>query len=175
MKAECDYLNRVVFPEVRSRCWKRGVEFVGIDLRWGLTQEDTKKRGALTACLQEIGHCRPFFLSLLGDRYGWVPPVERISREVFDKARLSEADAALLDQWYQLDETSEPPVYRLRRDRSLSLDDEKQLTDYWESAGLDHAGESITEQEISHGAFPESQVNAHSFFYFRTPGIADNP
>jgi hypothetical protein len=108
MQAERDYLNRVVFPELRSRCWKRGVEFVGIDLRWGLTQEDTKKRGALTACLQEIERCRPFFVSLLGDRYGWVPPMERISRDVFDNARLSGADVELIDEWYELDETSDP-------------------------------------------------------------------
>ncbi|HEV8486398.1 MAG TPA: DUF4062 domain-containing protein [Blastocatellia bacterium] len=179
MQAERDYLNRVVFPELRSRCWKHGAEFVGIDLRWGLTQEDTKKRGALTACLQEIERCRPFFLSVLGDRYGWVPPMERISREDFDNARgdrnSSSTDAALLDEWYKLDETSDPPVYRLRRDRSPSLKDEKKLTNYWESAGLEHAGESITEQEILHGAFSESEVSSHSFFYFRNPGIVDNP
>jgi WD40 repeat protein len=178
MQAERDYINRAVFPELRSRCWKRGIEFVGIDLRWGLTQEDTKTRGALTLCLREIERCRPFFLSLLGDRYGWVPPMERIAREVFDTARrdreLNRADAVLLNRWYRLDKTSAPPVYRLRREGSLPLKDEKKLTNCWESAGLDHAGESITEQEISHGAFSESQNNSQSFFYFRNLDIGDD-
>jgi hypothetical protein len=35
MHAERDYLNGVVFPELRSRCAKRGADFVGVDLRWG--------------------------------------------------------------------------------------------------------------------------------------------
>jgi hypothetical protein len=38
----------------------------------GLREEDTQQRGALDARLTEIDRCRPFFVSLLGDRYGWV-------------------------------------------------------------------------------------------------------
>lgn len=34
---ERDYLNRFVFPELRSRCQKQGIEFVGIDLQWWVT------------------------------------------------------------------------------------------------------------------------------------------
>lgn len=39
MHAERDYLSRVVFPELRSRCLKRGAEFIGFDLRWGVTAQ----------------------------------------------------------------------------------------------------------------------------------------
>jgi len=49
MHAERDYLNRFVFPELRSRCAKRGADFVGVDLRWGLREADTQQRGALDA------------------------------------------------------------------------------------------------------------------------------
>jgi hypothetical protein len=28
-------------------------------------------------CLSEVKRCRPFFIVLIGDRYGWVPPRER--------------------------------------------------------------------------------------------------
>ena len=174
MHAERDYLNRVVFPELRSRCWKRGVEFAGIDLRWGLTEEDTIQRGALAACFQEIDRCRPFFISLIGDRYGWIPPIETIDRDLFKKARKNPALVKLLDTAYQFDETSDPAVYRLRRYLKLSSKEEKQLIDCWRSLAVPHAEESITEQEICHGTFCESEVNSKAFFYLRKPGIADH-
>ena len=178
MHAERDHLNRVVFPELRSRCWKRGVEFVGIDLRWGLTEEDTAQRSALAACFQEIDRCRPFFISLIGDRYGWTPPIETIARDVFEKARQNCDDTTLvklLDKAYGFDETSETSVYRLHRHIDLSLEEEKQLTDCWRSLAVPHAGESITEQEVCHGAFSEPEnTNSKAFFYLRKPGVADD-
>src|ERR1019366_10758522 len=66
MHAERDYLSRQVFPELRSRCQKRGAEFIGFDLRWGVTEEEAQREGALKICLDEIESCRPFFVCLLG-------------------------------------------------------------------------------------------------------------
>ena len=76
MHAERDRLNRFVFPELRSRCARRGIEFIGVDLRWGVTSEAARMRGTTRICLDEIDRCRPFFLGLLGQRRGWVPPLE---------------------------------------------------------------------------------------------------
>jgi len=177
MHAERDYLNRIVFPELRSRCVKRGAEFLGIDLRWGLTEEEARRRGPLAICLDEIDRCRPFFLSLLGDRYGWVPPPEQVPLAFYQSARrdqkLRPGEAALLDEWYQLDETTNPPLYRLRRSRDLPADVTERLADFWEAAGLEQAGESITAREILHGAFHPPKT--HSFFYFRKPGLTLHP
>ena len=44
-----------------------------IDLRWGVTEEEAKNGTALEYCLKQVDECRPFFLGLLGNRYGWVP------------------------------------------------------------------------------------------------------
>ncbi len=54
---------------------------VPVDLRWGLTSEDTSDTGlgALEHCLLEIDHSRPFFVFLAGERYGWIPPSYRVS------------------------------------------------------------------------------------------------
>ncbi len=54
---------------------------VPVDLRWGLTSEDTSDTGlgALEHCLIEIDHSRPFFVFLAGERYGWIPPSYRVS------------------------------------------------------------------------------------------------
>jgi telomerase protein component 1 len=74
MHAERDYLVRFVFPELRERCAKRRLHLVDVDLRWGVTEEEAEQGKVLEVCLDEIERCRPFFVGLLGERYGWVPP-----------------------------------------------------------------------------------------------------
>ncbi|OGD17713.1 MAG: hypothetical protein A2Y69_05625 [Candidatus Aminicenantes bacterium RBG_13_59_9] len=81
MHAERDYLVRFVFPELRSRCAKRRLHLIDVDLRWGVTEEDTEKGRILEVCLDEIDRCRPFFVGLLGERFGWVPPDYRVPGE----------------------------------------------------------------------------------------------
>src|ERR1019366_3275573 len=95
MHAERDVLNRLVFSELRSRCQKRGAGFIGVDLRWGVTEDEAQAEGALAICLREIERCRPFFVCLLGDRYGWVPPPGEVSSTVFEAARAAGAVPAL--------------------------------------------------------------------------------
>jgi hypothetical protein len=88
MHAERDHLVRVVFPELRERCAKRHLHLVDVDLRWGVTEEDAQRGKALEICLREIEDCRPFFLGLLGERYGWIPPCYDIPDEPqFDSLR----------------------------------------------------------------------------------------
>ena len=73
MHAERDYLISHVFPVIRRACRERQVEFTEIDLRWGVTKEEAEQGKVVRICLEEINRCRPYFLSLLGDRYGWAP------------------------------------------------------------------------------------------------------
>jgi tetratricopeptide (TPR) repeat protein len=70
MQGERDELVRKTFPALRAEFRTRGVEFVEIDLRWGVTQEDLESTGALPICLAEVDRCRPYFIGLLGERYG---------------------------------------------------------------------------------------------------------
>jgi len=49
------------------------VEFVDVDLRWGVTDEQKAEGKVLPICLAEIERCRPYFIGLVGERYGWVP------------------------------------------------------------------------------------------------------
>ena len=71
MHGERDYLTRYVFPELQERSKKLRVHVTPIDLRWGVTEEETQK--ALELCLTEIEYSRPFFIGMIGERYGWVP------------------------------------------------------------------------------------------------------
>ncbi len=84
MKEEREHLVKHVFPQLRSMCEKRGVTWGAIDLRWGITDEEQAEGKVLPICLREIGECKPFFIGMLGDRYGSVPdeiPEELVNRE----------------------------------------------------------------------------------------------
>ena len=55
-----------------------------MDLRWGVTSGEAAEGKVLPVCLAEIQRCRPYFIGLLGERYGWVPleiPPELVERE----------------------------------------------------------------------------------------------
>ncbi|MGO8954164.1 MAG: DUF4062 domain-containing protein [Rhodomicrobium sp.] len=70
MQAERDHLVRVVFPELRERLYHHRIYLEEIDLRWGITKEQSENEQTLELCLNTIDECRPFFLGILGDRYG---------------------------------------------------------------------------------------------------------
>lgn len=73
MGAERDELVKWTFPALRRLCESRGVTWGEVDLRWGVTDEQKAEGQVLPICLAEIRGCRPYFLGLMGERYGWVP------------------------------------------------------------------------------------------------------
>ncbi len=89
---ERDELVKKVFPELRRRCRARFVELLEVDLRWGITEEQSRQGATLKVCLQEIDRCRPcspvFFIGLLGERYGWVPAQDYYPSEVLEEPEL---------------------------------------------------------------------------------------
>ena len=82
MHAERDLLVKQVFPRLAEWCERRKLRLVDVDLRWGVTEVDaTNNRGVVETCLRKIDECRPFFVALLGQRYGWVPRREDVPDE----------------------------------------------------------------------------------------------
>jgi hypothetical protein len=78
-------LVQQVFPTLRARLRSRFVELVDIDLRWGITAEEAEQGRVLSICLDEIDQCRPYFIGLLGERYGWVPPRDLYPAQLADR------------------------------------------------------------------------------------------
>jgi tetratricopeptide (TPR) repeat protein len=74
MAAERDRLVRRVFPKLRQRCARSDISICEIDLRWGITADESRDGQVLRLCFAEIDRCLPFQICLLGDRYGWVDP-----------------------------------------------------------------------------------------------------
>jgi tetratricopeptide (TPR) repeat protein len=88
MQAERDYLRTHVFPELEERLRDRRHYLAWVDLRLGVStgaaaDESTREAQVLKLCLAEVQRCRPFLIVLLGDRYGWVPPADRVEAAGF--------------------------------------------------------------------------------------------
>ena len=87
MQAERSYLQSHVFPRLEEKLRERRHQFEPIDLRMGVeTAElgtvEAREALVLKVCLEEIQRSRPFLIVILGDRYGWVPPPERMENAV---------------------------------------------------------------------------------------------
>lgn len=85
-QAEREVLQRIVFPKLVVACKKHDASF----LAWTCAgpPERARHNQTMQTCLEEIERCRrlspkPNFLILIGDRYGWLPPPERIPGTLF--------------------------------------------------------------------------------------------
>ncbi|RXM94080.1 Telomerase protein component 1 [Acipenser ruthenus] len=70
MHGERDLLVRSVFPELRLRAARLCVNLQEVDLRWGITEEESNR--AVELCLTEVSRSQ-LFVGILGERYGLVP------------------------------------------------------------------------------------------------------
>lgn len=78
MQPERDYLVKHTFPAIKAIAEKRHVEFSVVDLRWGVTETEAREGKTIEICLNAIDDTRPYFIGLIGDRYGWCPAVKDI-------------------------------------------------------------------------------------------------
>ena len=82
---ERDLLVKRVFPALRARLRDRFVELVDVDLRWGITAEEAERGEVLPICLAEIDRARPYFIGMLGERYGWIPPSDGYAADLLER------------------------------------------------------------------------------------------
>ncbi|MCX6622717.1 MAG: DUF4062 domain-containing protein, partial [Acidobacteria bacterium] len=81
MQAERELLQTKIFPELEEELRTRFYLLEPVDLRMGvgtasLASEAERDLRVLRVCLDEIHRSRPFFIGILGERYGWIPPPE---------------------------------------------------------------------------------------------------
>ncbi len=70
MFSEREALVKRVFPKLRQELLRYRIHLVDYDLRWGITDDQVSEHGAMRACMRLIDESRPFFLGLIGHRYG---------------------------------------------------------------------------------------------------------
>lgn len=70
MQRERDVLMHNIFPRLQAEASKKLISIEAVDLRWGITEEEAHSGRVLELCLKEIDRSLPFFIGLVGERYG---------------------------------------------------------------------------------------------------------
>ena len=85
---------------------EREASLVVMALNWfihsrhaGISEEQTKRGDTLSICLSEIDRCRPFFLCLLGSRYGWCQPPDATDKLLLETFVAAETTHSWLQQY----------------------------------------------------------------------------
>ncbi|MEP7220475.1 MAG: DUF4062 domain-containing protein, partial [Bacteroidota bacterium] len=98
LQEERDHIVKKIFPEIRALCRLRGITFTEVDFRWGLTDEDLVLGHVIGACLEEIDRCRPYFIGITGERYGWIPALHEIHKDPHLLSRFPWIEEAVLEE-----------------------------------------------------------------------------
>ncbi len=69
MEYEREYLQKHVFDRIGAACAERGINFIPLELRWGIDSSKGREH-VLSTCIEQINESRPFFIGIIGDRYG---------------------------------------------------------------------------------------------------------
>lgn len=81
MEEERNHLIRNTFPKIREMALKYGATITELDLRWGITDDESRLGQVLQICLKEVENSIPFFIGMVGNRYGWTPDLNDINEE----------------------------------------------------------------------------------------------
>lgn len=135
MHEEREELMKRIFPQLRKMCEERGVTWGEVDLRWGINDEQKAEGKVLPICLEEIKRCRPYFIGILGERYGWIPetiPEDLIEREpwLYENPNSSVTELEILHGVLNNPEMAEHAFFYLRDPAYVS----KKPMEYRESA-----------------------------------------
>jgi preprotein translocase subunit SecA/nephrocystin-3 len=68
------------FNKLKVVANQRNVSLSLLDLRWGVTDEESRTGKVLSVCLNEIENSHPFFIGLLGSRYGYTPNTSELEK-----------------------------------------------------------------------------------------------
>ncbi|KAF2069233.1 hypothetical protein CYY_009450 [Polysphondylium violaceum] len=120
MYGERDHLIKVVFPALNVKAKSKNLHIVPIDLRWGLTKEETTVQGQIELCLKQIDKCQ-IMVAALGSRFGWVPSEYKVSDNKDDAATWLQSVPAgqsitSIEVQYALSKSAEKHCISLLRD-----------------------------------------------------------
>ncbi len=83
MQQERDIIRSEVFPELEIFAKQYNIAVSIIDLRWGINTEECENSDESSfkifrTCFDEIDESKPFFVGLVGNRYGWIPDLNQL-------------------------------------------------------------------------------------------------
>lgn len=173
-------LLQEIFHDLNARYEPHHWQIEYVDLRWGITSEAGSDNRTMRICLEELERCRslsprPNFIILTGERYGWRPLPEVLSRQESECIRrgATAEELRLFERWYRFDTNQLPePVLLLQPRTDEYLDDTNwDLKVYRPLRALFERLQgplpSATELEIRHGALQVEDAREHVVAYFR--------
>lgn len=78
MEQERNTIVYNVFPRLRQEFSSQMIDISEVDLRWGIPEEDSENSRILEICIGEVLHCSPFFVGIVGQRYGAIASADAI-------------------------------------------------------------------------------------------------
>lgn len=88
MQSERDLIRDRIAPETEERLKRYGQNLEFIDLRWGIDTKGENENDAnakiLRTCFDEIQKTKPYFIALIGERYGWIPDGDDVTAALMD-------------------------------------------------------------------------------------------
>lgn len=78
MEQERNTIVYNVFPRLRQEFSSQMIDISEVDLRWGIPEEDSENSKILEICIGEVLHCYPFFVGIVGQRYGTIASTDAI-------------------------------------------------------------------------------------------------
>lgn len=78
LQKERSHLVKKIIPSLKEYGKKHNVDVSVVDLRWGVTESESRTGKVLEICFDEISRTRPYFIGIIGGRYGWMPQVKDI-------------------------------------------------------------------------------------------------
>lgn len=121
MDSERDIIKMKVMPALNAHYRSQHIEIQPIDLRMGVNtekmHEEQSAQKVLSVCAEGIDSARPFFIGLVGARYGWIPPIEQWKQFI---SKLPDEDRKLMADTYGKSVTELEIVYGALTKHSLS-------------------------------------------------------
>jgi hypothetical protein len=87
MQSEKEALAVSMLPAMQSFLAAHRVDLVPVDCRIGSVVGGTYPLNVIRLVLDELDRCMPLMISFLGERYGWVPPVQYRKHVSLDEPR----------------------------------------------------------------------------------------
>lgn len=100
MDTERDALRNLVEPKLNHYLEKYMISVEFIDLRHCVKTdkrftETEREKQICSVCLEEIDKCFPYFIGLLGHRYGWIPPKGVIENDSINMLPVEESELSV--------------------------------------------------------------------------------
>eukprot|EP01041_Mallomonas_annulata_P007076 gene7076-14390_t len=131
-KHEQDALLTRAFPFLRGFCNVLGLEFDVVSMRWGVRSRSGNDHKTSELCMSQLDKCLKMscgiaYATIQSHRYGYRPFPSVIRKDIFEEIvrhlrllEINSQDLLLLDiPYWLLDESSDPPVYKLQPVSSL--------------------------------------------------------